>query len=96
MLVSDVPGNTWGANIQDTLWQFSLFSSASGSTEIEDLYAYLKTLYDDCTLAITGANHVRMVRENASLMLEEITTTTGTDTIWHYAVDYNVMAVKTS
>jgi len=96
MLVSDVPGNIWNANIQDSRWQFSLFSTASSSTEIEDLYTYLKALYDDCALTVTGATHVRMVRDNALLMNDEITTTAGTTQLWHYAVDYNVMTVKTS
>jgi hypothetical protein len=96
MLVTDVPGNIWAANIQDSRWQFSLFSTTSGSTEVEDLYTYLKALYDDCALTVTGATHVRMVRDNALLMNDEITTTAGTTQLWHYAVDYNVMTVKTS
>lgn len=95
-LVSDIPGNTFQADVQNSYWQFDLFSEANGTTEIENLYDYLKALYDDCTLSVTSANFIRMTRENATLIDEEMTTATGEARIWHYAVDYNIVTVKTS
>jgi len=72
------------------LIQFSLFSKASGSTEIEDMYTHLKALYDDCAMTITGYALEWMKRENATLIPEDITTPDGTQRVWHYAVDYSV------
>lgn len=95
-LISDVPGNTWGSNIQETLWQFDIFSIATGSTEIEDIYTYLKSLYDNCTLTVTSATFIKMTRESSALMVEEMTTSAGETLVWHYSVDYTVIAVKTA
>ena len=90
MLVANAPDNTFTENLEDVLIQFSCFSSASGSTEIEDIYTDLKTLYDDCTMTITGSTFLYMQRTNASLMVEDHTTTGGLIQVWHYAVDYNI------
>ena len=49
-IVSDVPINTFQENLERVLIQFSIYSTASGSTEVEDIYSDLKTLYDDCSM----------------------------------------------
>ena len=92
MIVSDVPDPTFSSNYEDALIQFSLFSSTSGSTEVENMYTDLKTLYDDCTMTIAaGANTlIWMQRQNATLMVEDHTTPTGTVQVWAYHVDYMV------
>lgn len=90
LIVSDSPDKTFSEAYEETLLQFSLFSAASGSTEIEDIFAHLKELYDECTLDITGETLVWMRRENAVLMVENHTTKSGTVQIRHYAVDYAV------
>ena len=95
-LVSDDPGRVWGADVQDSLWQFDLYSSTSSSSEVEDLYIALKALYDDCTLTVTGATFGKMERQHAELIVEDITQTSGEAQIWHYAVDYNIVTVKSS
>lgn len=89
-IVSDVPDDVFAKKGESVLIQFSLFSSASGSTEIEDMYSHLKTLYDDCSMTITGATLAWFHRVSATLMVEEYTTTAGTQKVWHYAVDYEV------
>ena len=91
MLVSDVPDLTFSEKYQDVLIQFSLFSSASGSTEIEDMFTHLKTLYDECSLSPTNETLIYMMRGNTTLMIEGHTTPAGTADVWHYAVDYNLM-----
>lgn len=89
-LVSDVADWTFTENLEDVLIQFSIFSSASSSSEVEDLYVYLKALYDNCTLVLAGSTLLWMHRTHATLMTEEHTTPTGTANVWHYAVDYSV------
>jgi hypothetical protein len=91
MVVSDVPEKTFTEDFENVLIQFSLFSSASSSGEIEDMYSHLKTLFDECSLTITGSTLVWMKRANAFLMVEDHTTTAGTQQVWYYAVDYEVM-----
>ena len=92
LIVSNSPMKVFQGSYEDTLIQFSLFSSASGSTEVEDIYTDLKTLYDEKAMTITSETLVWMVRENATLMVEDHTTKSGTVQVWHYAVDYRIMA----
>ena len=90
LIVSDFPDKTFSEAYEETLLQFSLFSSAFGSTEIENMYTHLKALYDECELTITGYTLAWMRRENAVLMIEDHTTKSGTVQVRHYAVDYAV------
>lgn len=94
-VVSDVPDDTFKDNIEDVLIQFSLFSSTPSSGEIEDMFAHLKALYDDCVLTITGNTLIWMIRGVAQLLSEEETTPSGTQNVWHYTVDYSIVMEKT-
>ncbi|HSW62172.1 MAG TPA: DUF3168 domain-containing protein [Dissulfurispiraceae bacterium] len=89
-VVSDVPDLTFTEHFEDVLLQFSLFSSTSSTTEIEDMYTALKSLYDECALTITGATLVWMKRANTQFMVEDVETPDGTSQIYHYAVDYDI------
>ncbi len=89
-LISDVPDNVFSTHGEEARFQFDLFSSASGSTEIEDIYTYLKALYDDCSLTITSQTHICMRRDLAFLSVEDYTTPAGTQKVWHYIVDYMI------
>jgi hypothetical protein len=93
-IISDVPRNTFTDRIEDVIIQFSIFSSASGSTEIEDIFTNLKSLFDFCTLAITGNTHLEMERQGASLTSGELDIAEGTGEYWQYDVDYNVLMKK--
>ena len=93
-VVTDVPGKTFTEDYEDVLFQFSLFSSTSGTTEVENMFTYLKALYDECSLTITGNTLVWMKRGNATLLAEEHTTASGTTEVWHYAVDYSILMSK--
>ena len=90
-LVSDIPDNVFAKHGEEARFQFDLFSSASSSGEVEDLYAYLRALYDECDLTITSQTHIWMRRENAILMVEDYVTPAGTQKVWHYAVDYMIL-----
>ena len=87
-IISDMPRDTFTESLEEVLIQFSVFSQASGSTEIEDIVTNLKALYDDCDLTITGNTHLYMTRENASLTSGEADVTTGAGEYWQADVDY--------
>ena len=89
-LISDVPRPTFTDRIEEAIIQFSIFSSASGSTEIEDAFTNLCALYDDCDLTITSATHLFMERQGASLTSVPADTEAGTGEYWQYDVDFLV------
>lgn len=89
-LVSDIPDVAFSLHGEESRWQFDLYSAASSSGEIEDMFGYLKALYDDCTLTITSQTHICMARELVFLSVEDYTTPAGTQKVWHYAVDYTI------
>ena len=95
MVVSNVPEKTFSEDFETTVIQFSIFSSTSGSTEAENIYTDLKTLYDECAMTVTGSTWFYwMKRLNAILMVEDHTVKAGTIQVWHYAVDYEIMTVS--
>lgn len=89
-IVSSVPEKTFTEDLSETLIQFSIYSSSSSATEVSAIYAALKTLYDECSLTITGSSLVWMKETNLVTMTEDMTTATGTTTIKHWAVDFEV------
>jgi len=94
-VVSDAPDYNFKTTLEDVWIQFSLFSSSASAVEISTMYNYLKTLYDDVKLTITGSTHIWMVRRNLVTMVDEVTTPSGTSTVKHWAVDYNVITEGT-
>lgn len=92
LIVSDVADPVFAQGGEDVLLQFSIFSSASSSGEVKDLYANLKTLYDDCALTITGNTLIWFKRESAGpVIVEDHTTPAGTQRVWHLPVEYRIM-----
>jgi len=89
-VVTNSPEKTFSEDYENTVLQFSIFSTASGTTEIENIYTYLKALYDECSLSITGATLVWMKRNYAAFITEEHTTTAGTIQVWAYHVEYSI------
>lgn len=90
-VVTDVPVRTFSEIYEDVLIQFSIFSIASGTTEIEDAYSNLKTLYDEKSLTITGSTLVWMRRSNTIFSVEDHITPTGSQRVWAYHVDFEVL-----
>lgn len=89
--VSNVPDNVFAKHGEEMRFQFNLFSAASSSGEVKDLFGYLKALYDDCDLSITGQTHIWMRREYDSYSKEELTTPAGTQSVWHFIIDYMIL-----
>jgi hypothetical protein len=96
ILVSNVPEKTFTEDYENVLIQFSLFSMASSSSEVEDMFTYLEDLYDEKGMTIpavapdVASTLVWMKRQQAILSTEEHTTPDGTIEVWHYAVEYEV------
>ena len=90
-IIHDRPDNTFQENLEDALVQFSLFSKAPETTEIEDIVTNLKALYDNCLLAITGNTHIMMNRQGANLTSVPADTEAGTGEYWQYDVDFEVI-----
>jgi len=91
MVVSDTPDNVFDGYYEDVLVQFSLFSITSGTTEIENCYTDLKTLYDEKSFSITGSTLITMKRIQANFIVEDHVTPTGTQRVWAYHCDFQVL-----
>ena len=90
-VVSGVPSRTFTEHYTETLIQFSLFSASSSATEITGMYADLKSLFDECSMTITGSTLVSMKEQNLTTMMEQITVADGTQNVRHWAVDFEVI-----
>jgi hypothetical protein len=89
-MLSDMPIDTFVENIEEVDYLFQIFSSASGSTEIEDAFTNLCALYDDCILTVTSNTFLSMERMMASLSSIPGETSTGTGEYWQYDVEYKI------
>ena len=94
MVVTDGVSRTFTEDYQDVVVQFSLFSNTSGTTEIENMYTDLNTLYDDQEMTITGAELVWMRRIQGNFLVEDHTTPTGTQKVWAYHVDFTILTSR--
>jgi hypothetical protein len=93
-IVVGVPDDNFKTDLDDIIFQVSLFSSSGGATEIATMYNDLKTLLDDAVLTITGYTNVMTSRQNLTTMTDEVTTTEGIQKLKHWAVDYSFITEK--
>ena len=94
-IVSDVPEKTFSEEFENILLQFSLFSASPGAAEITTMYTHLKALFDECAFNITSSILVWMKRTNLTTTVDDITVSDATQTIKHWAVDYEIMTEAT-
>jgi len=90
-VVTDMPDRTFTEDYENVIIQFSLFSTASGTTEVEDMFTHLKTLYDEKPFTITGSTLIWMRRANTSFLVEDHTTPTGTQQVFAYHCEFQVL-----
>ncbi|MFH2074905.1 MAG: DUF3168 domain-containing protein [Pseudomonadota bacterium] len=95
-IVSGIPDDVFAKKGRSILIQFSLFSASAGATEITTIYRDLKALFDECAMTIppTGTETDKLVwmkRTNLTTMVEEITVADATQTVKHWAVDFEVV-----
>ena len=70
---------------EEALVQFSIFTNERSAVTAGTLWGYLKSLYDDATITVSGYTQISMIRGQSRLIRDE------TGNIWHYSVDYDVM-----
>lgn len=98
-IISGVPDKTFTEDYEEILIQFSLFSASQSATEITTMYKHLTDLFDECALTIppTGSatdTLVWMKRENLTTMIEDVTVNTATESVRHWAVEYEILTSK--
>ena len=93
-IITDIPADTFTDRLEDVTIQFSIFSTASGTTEIEDILTNLKALFDYCSLSITGNTHLFMERQSAGLTSGQMEEEEGGSLYYQYDVDYQIMMKK--
>jgi len=89
-VVNDTPEYPGGKTMEGVLIQFSIFSANSSAVEITGILANLRTLFDDCSLTITGSTLVYFIRRNLTTMVENIETATGEQSVKHYSQEYEI------
>jgi hypothetical protein len=92
-IVSGIPDNVFQKTGESVLMQFDLFSALSaGKTQITTMYTDLTSLFDDCSLTITGKNCVQFQRQNLVTIVEDLSALQdGSSICLHWAVDYEIV-----
>ena len=93
-IITNMPADTFTETLEEVTIQFTIFSDASSTTEIEDILTDLKALYDNCSLSITGNTHIFMQRQSASMWSGDLDVDEGGGQYYQYNVDYNILMKK--
>ena len=84
--------DTFTEEFEEILIQFSLISSSTSATEVTTMYNRLNTLYDECTLSITGKTFYRMHRLGPPVTtVDDVLTQDGAVRAKHWFVDYEIL-----
>jgi len=89
--VSDIDELDFGEEREDFLLQFSIFSQNNSAYEAGTLLESLKTMFDDCSLTVTGWRHLQFQRGSVypNNDFDQVPPVVG------YSVDYDVLIEKT-
>jgi hypothetical protein len=93
MRISGSNSDTFDERVDETVIQFSLYSSSRGIMEIGTMYENLRALFDDATFSVPGGTLVRCQYQSATDVSDETITREGTVGVKHWPVEY-VMVVK--
>lgn len=85
-LISDIPDYIFVNDYENCLIQFSIFDTNESAVNVEKYFTDLKTLYDWCTLSVTGYNHIYMKRESSRVFHDGVA--------WCRSVDYRIYLEK--
>ena len=83
-LINAVPDYTFDSVTEDYSIQFSVYAETAETAC--SIFEEIKAIYDDCSLAVTGYEFVKMEREISHLIKEE--------DLFHYVVQYRILIHK--
>jgi len=83
-IISNTPDPNFTSEVEKLRIQFDLYSSEHTSDQIEDMFTYLKELFDWCLLTVSGNTFVYMKRLSANLGKDI------EDDIWNLRSDFEV------
>jgi len=86
-IIDLVPEYTFCETLEHTRVQFSIFTLDTSSSSIEDYYAHLCSLFDLCSLSVTGETFLKMQRELSRPDVDD-------EGFWFYIVDYIILDQK--
>lgn len=87
-IVAAEAGGTFDHDFDDVDIQFNLFSQSTSEAEIGNMYSYLRSLFDDCALSISGQTFVFMHYDRTWSLSD------AENNIRQYAVQYNILKVR--
>lgn len=90
-VVSIHPQDTFKSKIDDYNIQFTAYSDSTSDAEINNIYAALKTAFDDRELTLTGGTQCLMTRENTIFSEDEMPTADGYEVVSRCDVDYSII-----
>jgi hypothetical protein len=85
-MVSGTQDYTFTTYFETERIQFDIYSNSESSTEAENIFTYMRVLFDFCKLSVAGYDHLWMKRDLSRLLREE----DENFHVWHYVVDYMV------
>lgn len=89
--VSDIDDLDFTDEHEDFLMQFNIFSQKNSALEAGTLLESLKTMFDNCSLTVTGWRHLKFQRDWVIPHDDDL----GQDTPIHgYVVQYSVLLEK--
>ena len=83
-LITDSSDWTFTEDIEVLTVQISIFDDENSPNRVLTAFEYLKTLFDDAILSVTGYSFVRMHRHDMNMIRDEVMGT------WHVSVDYEI------
>ena len=91
-IISSAQDDPFSGTLENTFFQFSLFSASQSPAEILAIYNALKAALDDAQLTLSTGDMITMRRDIMTTDVEEITTESGTELVKHWKIDYEVIA----
>lgn len=83
-LIDDINEYNFSDDTQRLTVQFSIYSDSNSPGQALDIFEYLKALYDDASLSVTGFRTIRCQRGQMQLNRDEEFET------WHCFTDYEI------
>jgi hypothetical protein len=95
LIIAATDDDTFSENMLEVLVQFSLFSNASGSTEIKNMDTYLTSMLKDKVFSVTGWTVATTLRVQANgPYIIEADEAAGVGKYWQTNIDFVVYVSK--